>query len=561
MRVPEPFLWGFYDGKNYIHFDRTDDFVEHVRKRNIILLAHNGGKFDFMYLIKYVSQTRAQIINNRVVSMTLDKCELRDSFAAVPEGMGKIQKMQMDINKMEKSIRHLHMPEILERNRTDCIYLYNLMARYRKRAGIHKTIASNALAFSKSVGVDPGKTNNKFDREFREYYFGGRTECFQPGTHHDITVLDMHSAYPRAMMEDHSSGDQRDFHTRDDLNGLTREIIQRSFITLTCEAAGCFPIRGGGFTGLIFPHEYNQYKVTGWEYLAASDLGLMKNVDIQSVSYSDKTINFIPYITHWYQQKQEHSGKDEFGELLNPIDYTIDKIMMNSLYGKLSQNIARYHDYRIVPAATMTCSKYVEGAIKRVCSNCYQKDMEHGWEHCLDFEQSEIHKRESLWRYKFLYGDEWESKRLYKNVATGSSVTGYCRASLLRAIHALGPKHVIYTDTDSLMVKATADLSKLSISDKLGDWGIEESGAPLGYFNGKKLYGILKKNGKHKLASKGAKMSFADMRVIAEGQTVTWQSPAPSFSLLSGKIPGSDIDPKKLFVIRQIRSTTPLSAT
>lgn len=542
-RIPQPFLWGLYDGKNFHNYDNTGDFVSAVCERDIILYAHNGGKFDFIYLLPFIKSTKAQIINGRIVAMKLGKCELRDSFATVPVGMGQIQKMEMDVWKMENNVRHLHMPEIIERNRTDCVYLYNLMKTYRDAAGKQKTIASNALSFAKRLGIDPGKTNHRFDAQYRPFYYGGRTECFQPGTHKNLTLLDIHSAYPFAMMHNHATGDE--FRWKDDLSGMTREEIQRAFIVLECTAKGCFPMRTKGAGGLMFPHEYNQFHVTGWEYIAALDLGLISDVNIQSVRYTKETINFAPYVKHWYDYKARHDKKTD------PINYTIGKIMMNSLYGKLAQNPARYCDYKIVEAGTPICRVPDLDTLDN-CRKCGDKGEDHGWNLEREYEGHEIHVRESLWKWKYNFGAEWQAKKLYKNVATGASITGFTRAHLLRAMHALGMNKIVYCDTDGIACLPGADLSAIAVTENIGDWEIEDQNAPVGHFAGKKLYGIQlsktdPKTGKHKekIASKGARLTFKDVERVTNGETIRYENQAPTFH----------IDGTADFIVRNIRST------
>lgn len=568
MRIPVPFLWGFYDGKDFLTFEKTEDFVAHVINRNLILYAHNGGKFDFMYLLPFVGQTKAQIISGRIVSMMLGNCELRDSYSAVPEALKNIKKKEIDMAKLEKKVRRKHWGEIMEYLEGDCVYLFELMEGYRQRAGKRKTIASNALAFSKKLSIDPGKTSYLFDSTYRPYYFGGRTECFQPGTHKDIDIIDIKSSYPYAMLHDHASGDLKEFHGRSDLETLSRAEIERSFITLECDAEGCFPLRGKLDQGLMFPHGRHEFKVTGWEYIAAIDLKLIENVKVISVHYSEKTINFKEYVEYWYKEKLSHSSKNPDGTRADPINYTIDKIMMNALYGKLSQDISNYHDYKIMPGGSQICENYKPKGTTNVCRECGERDNDHGWKHTLDFGKHEIHSRPSLWRYKYQFGVEWQGKRIYNNVATGASITGFARAYLLRAIHAIGHENVIYCDTDSVIFKHGADTSSLRISDEIGAWEFEDHRAVLGHFNGKKLYGIhtskKDKDGKpvYKLASKGAKLTFEDMGKLAQGETITWQSPSPSYSVTSARIPygkdGGAIDPARLFVVRNIRSTSHL---
>jgi DNA polymerase type B, organellar and viral len=524
-RVPKPFIWGLYDGRNFDTFETTGELVERLSKQRIIAYAHNGGKFDFMYMLPFLASSgreviKTQIINGRIVALFIGLCELRDSYAIIPEPLKKFgAKKEIDYAKLEEPVRHLHMAEIKEYLYYDCRILFDAVSQYRAIAGTRTTIASNALSFARKLGIDPGQTNHTFDREMRNYYYGGRCECFLGGTHKDIKLLDIHSAYPGAMIQHHATGNE--FITQSDFRDMTDEDIQRSFIKLECTSNGAFPKRVSGVDGhLSFPHEYDLYHVTGWEYLAARDLGLIENVSITTVKWTQNTITFKPYVEHWFEYKARHDKNTD------PVNYTIGKIMMNSLYGKLAQNPARYFDYKIVEAGT-------------------EIDHENGWEWQTEYEGHEIHRRESLWKYKFEYGVEWKSKPLYKNVATGASITGYVRATLLRTMHQVGIENVIYCDTDGIVLKPTADTSKLEIGNLIGQWGIDDECAPIGHFSGKKLYAVHQSDGKKKIASKGSKLDFDQLVSIVNGETVNWKSDAPAFS----------IDGSTKFVQRNIRAT------
>lgn len=550
-RVTVPFLWGLYDGKDFTHFDRTEDFVAAVINQSIILYAHNGGKFDFMFLLDFITETKAQIINGRIVSMFLGKAELRDSYAIIPEPLKNFgDKKEIDIWKLEREAREEHRAEILRYLYYDCKSLYDGCAAYRVAAGKHKTIASNALAFSKRIGINPGKTNHRFDMKYRRFFFGGRTEVFQPGTHNNITVLDIHSAYPFAMTHNHANG--KEFQRGGSLTSLPRDEIERSFIVLNCRSNGAFPKRVLGHNGgLMFPHAYDEFHVTGWEYLAAKEFDLIDREEILSIRTSPETINFKEYVEHWFKMKLENPKSK------SKINYTIAKIMMNSLYGKLAQDISKYYDYKIVPPGTGICSEFEPGMDEKICNKCGGADANHGWILYTENPKREIHRRDSLWKYRFQSGVEWEGKNLYHNVATGASITGFTRAHLLRAIHTVGVHNIIYCDTDSLICSEGADLSGLQISENLGDWGIEDSNAPVGHFAGKKLYGIkcsddyfARTGNRYKIASKGSKLAFEELERIVNGETIQWQSPAPSFS----------IDGNANFVVREIRSTAIMPA-
>lgn len=556
-RVPKPFLWGAYDGTNYLLFRSTADFVAWIVTQNCVAYAHNGGKFDFIYLLPFIKETKAQVINGRIVKMNLGKAELRDSFAAIPAALKVFGgKLDIDYSKLELEVRDENMPEIEAYLKQDCVALYDLMLEYRNIAGKKTTIASNAYAFAKKIGINPGRTNHTFDKNLREFYFGGRCEVFQPGTHADVRIIDIHSAYPYAMTFDHACGAEWRHIKEQEFKRYSREKQQRCFIELECYSDGAFPKRIG--VELMFPRAKNIYKVTGWEYVAAVELGLISEVKIIDIISLPVTINFTPYVKHWYEYKEAHPKK------IFPIKYEIGKRMMNAYYGKLAQNVARYYDYKIVEAGTQICYEY-EHTPDFICANCGEKDNAHGWNVYIEYEGTEIHRRPALWKYIHKFGKAWEGQPAYNNVATGASITGFTRAHLLRAIHAVGLQHVIYSDTDSIICYANADLTKLSRTEKLGDWGDDGTGS-IGHFVGKKVYGIQlheidKDTGKPavKIASKGSKLIFGDIEWLALGKCtdpkrhlikdgeriVVWRSDFPSFSI------AGEAD----FVVRNIRQT------
>lgn len=566
-RLLKPFLWGAYDGKTFLLFHSTEEFVEWAQKQNAILYAHNGGKFDFMFLITFIGQSRAQVINGRIVKIKLGKAELRDSISIIPESLDKFGKTKINYDWFEEKVRDKYLDKyIIPYLKQDCVVLYDLVTEYRRVAGKQITIASNALKFSKKLGIDPGKTNHTFDKNMRPFFFGGRCQVWQGGTHHNLRCLDIHSAYPYAMTHDHANGAEREHISPSIFAKLTREQRQRCFVRLRCNSNGAFPLRTK--TELDFPVGYNEYYVSGWEFVAAEELELIRDVEFLDIIRFDGKINFKPYVDHWYEYKRTHDKETQ------PIQYIIGKIMMNSLYGKLAQNPARYFDYKIVPGGTWIneCDEYSEHLNNRgICMNCGEEKDSHGWEVSTEFEGIEVHRRPALWKWTVRYGKAWEGMPLYNNVATGASITGFTRAHLLRAAHAIGIKNLIYSDTDSLICKATADLSKLSLTEKLGDWG-DEGTASIGHFAGKKQYGLLmtkvckkfdpkslgepcQKCGcqehEHgnspvvKIASKGSKLKFSDIEALMRGETVTWKSPFPHYSL------AGDAN----FVVRNIRQT------
>lgn len=525
-RVPEPFVWGAYDGKDFTHYDNAGDLLEDFKNKNVYLFAHNGGKFDFMFLLPYVKETRARIIKTRIVEMKIGNAILRDSWSIIPIPLRDYIKGEIEYWKLEKEHRNAHRKEIMRYLESDCVNLYNLVSSYFNRVGKRATIASNALSFARAQGIDVGKTSHRFDTNFRPFYYGGRCEAFKAGEFQDVNIYDLVSAYPFAMIHEHPTG--HELYEATSLHGIDDEMLSRSFIDLTCYSEAALPVRTK--TGLSFPTMIGRFQITGWEFLTAKKHRLIRHEKIHAIYTFKQTINFLPYIEHWFKVKKE--GK----ETGNKADYIIGKIMMNSLYGKLAQNPIEYCDYKIYEAGT-------------------DIDFDNGWRLDKCFGDLELHARDALYNIKKQFGEEWERCPIHYNVATGASITGFTRAHLLDAIHTIGSGNVLYCDTDCLFLSRNADTMKLRQDGKLGSWEWEGTASPC-VIAGKKLYAAQFINGPMaadaskslKIRAKGApeqKVKIDDLRAMVNGGSVEYKFDAPSFSIGN--------NPK--FVVRNLRAT------
>lgn len=505
-RVPEPFVWGAFNGDRYLHFDGencTTDFLSWVCQANALIYAHNGGRFDFMFLLGHMNTGNIKVINSRVVEMRIGNSTLRDSWSIIPIALKDYQKTDIEYWKLEKECRDAHKEEIYLYLEDDCINLFNLVSEYRRQAGGGITIAGNALNYArKQCSIEVGRTSKKFDDKFRQFYFGGRCEAFRTGVFRDADIFDIKSAYPHAMMQPHGHG--VDYAIRQNPLVLSDERLANCFLTVTCFASGCFPKREG--LGLAFPHEFGTYRITGWEFLVARRHNLISQLTIHECFEFYDTIDFAPYVEHWFAHKQ---AADLVGDKANRI---IGKIMLNSLYGKMAQNPARYRDYRVVDRDT---------------------EIDEGWSLDYEFDEIEIHTRSSLYELQKRNPDSWENFPIYYNVATGASITGHCRSVLLDAIHTVGPASVIYTDTDCIFVLPGAPTELLRQNGELGSW--EHQGhADDFYCGGKKLYaavGTFAGGKQEKIATKGFKATVEEIKCIIDGQVFVWHNPAPTFRL------------------------------
>lgn len=511
-RVPEPFIWGLFDGTTFEHFMTVDDFVDRIKDEYCFIYFHNGGKFDFMFLIKFMSEGNIKIINGRITEMRIGNAVLRDSYAIIPTSLAAYQKTDIEYWKMEKVHRDDNMREITSYLQDDCRNLFELVYAFRSHAGKGLTIAGNALSFAKRLGAPIHRTTKYFDSIFREYYYGGRCQALQCGVFEDVEIFDIKSAYPYAMIHEHPSGSMT--LALDNLDGMSLEQIQQSFILIECFSDGAFPQRGK--YSLNFPHEFGEYYVTGWEYIIAKKHGLIKRENIKQVLVLEDSISFQDYVDHWFEFKQnaENAG--------DKVERHIGKIMLNSLYGKLCQNPEKYKDFKVVASGTEPTD---------------------GWELGYEYEDKELHWRPSLYKFIDKYGEEWKEKPKFYNVATGASITGFCRAMLLDAIATVGFENAIYCDTDSVIAKRPYG-TNLLVGGNLGQWG-SEGIASRAYVGGKKLYACELIDGTEKIASKGARLSLSDIKRVVAGEVVHWFNDAPTFA----------VDGSANFIHRRITAT------
>ena len=209
-RIPKPFIWGYYDGSIFKSFSDTKKLVEFISEQKITIYAHNGGKFDYMFLLDYINAyERPTIINGRLSKMRIGKCTLVDSYNILPIALANYQKDEIDYALFEESVRDNHMNEITDYLRSDCIYLYDIVCTYRDEYGADLTQAGGAIkTFQKMRNEKVPRHQDKSIFElFKPFYYGGRVQCFARGIiERPFSVYDINSAYPFAMTYRHPYG-------------------------------------------------------------------------------------------------------------------------------------------------------------------------------------------------------------------------------------------------------------------------------------------------------------------------------------------------------------------
>lgn len=490
-RVPKPFIWGYFNGEDYEEFETAKEFIEYVYHKKEIIYFHNGGKFDYFYMLEELEPfSDITIINGRMSKFKIGECEFRDSINILPIALSQFQKDEFDYSKLEKEVRHKYKKEISQYLESDCRNLYELVMSFIDLYGVNLTVAGTALKqWGKISEKEIPKSDQAYYETLKKYYYGGRVECFEKGIIKGASEsYDINSAYPRAMMEEHPYGTF--YIERKKPKG---EIKGANFYSVIATSKGALPLRDK--TGLNFPHVKELFHVTGWELLAGLKTGTIEIHKFEKeIEYSDKT-NFKEYVNHFYEMKKKAIPKSP--------EYIFAKLFMNSLYGKFAANPEKYNEFMILE------KRFIQAGI------------EDGYEFAGELGKWALMKQP--------LGDE---KKNYYNISTAASITGWVRAYMWENICkvAHNGNDPLYCDTDCIFFRKLNDKNSFEIGEELGQW--EKEGEYVeGAIAGKKLYSFINKEGKYKKASKGCNLSGKEIFSIAKGEEISYKDYAPVYSV------------------------------
>lgn len=503
-RVPQPFIWGYYNGTEYRTFSTTREMVDFLSTRREICYAHNGGKFDWHFCVDFIDQFEegqdVTVINGRLAKFKLGECECRDSYNILPIGLAQYEKMAFDYDILEVESRNIpeNQLKIEEYLRSDCENLYSMITAFTNEYGVNLTLAGTALKQWKKIsGIEVPQSKPYYYDYFAPFYYGGRVQCFRTGLiHEDFAVVDINSAYPRAMMEKHAYGlNYKIVETCPDFSSVN---FERGFYSLNCVSRGALPYRNPDTGKLEFPSDETarDYHVTGWELKAAVETGAVTAFKFKRGFVHTTYTDFKDYINHFYEKRLRAKAT---GDKANDL---FSKLLMNSLYGKFGSNPRNY------------CNHHITGDEKTMQA-------------AIILENSEMKFAGNLGKWFVIETPLDESEMRFYNVATAASITGYVRAFLWRSIHSVGMDNMLYCDTDSL---ATRSVQGLEIGKDLGQWK-HEGEFEYAAIAGKKLYAFRDKSGEWKTASKGARLTPDEIMEVAAGGSAYYQFEAPSFSI------------------------------
>jgi len=496
-RVPYPFAAGIYFGpKDYAilwepHIiEKTIDFLKKLPE--CVLYAHNGGKFDFHYLLEAANKDDILIRNGRIVQMRIGKVTLKDSWPLMPFKLEEFRKTPIDyaIFNAWRRNKPSNKARIKSYLLDDCRDLLELVTGFRAIVGPKDTIGSAAFHQMRECGIRIRSLNEAHDDTFRPFFFGGRVQALEKGIHRgSLRYLDINSAYPYAMTFSHP-------HGNDYLSGErlpSSDLLGPCFVRCYARSRGALPYRADDGS-LSFPDATfkQEFFATGWEILAGLETKTLEIDRVLQVWLPQTFINFRPYVEKFFALRQEAKKQKD---AIKRLAY---KYLLTSGYGKFAQNPRDFKRYKLADFGDAVPGYEWENDYGAIC----------------------------LWSQSSYDGFG------FFDVATGASITGFVRAMLWKAI--CQSRGVLYVDTDSMICKS----SHVKIGEGLGQWKLEGIVKKCA-IAGKKLYGVdwgkpldpAIPESRYKIASKGARLTFAHILALCDGKSIIWKNDAPTFSL------------------------------
>jgi len=525
-----PFAAGLYTGDDYRYFwgdDCAQRLAGVLRAENLRVYAHNGGRFDFFFLMEELEKYLF-LINNRIAKCEIGESLLLDSYLILPLPLSAYKKDAIDYDIMREENRNEpeNKKEILKYLKTDCVYLYEWVSKFIGRFGAKLTVAQTAFDQLSKTGYPCKRRSSKFyDGRIRKFYLGGRTQSLKNGFFEGhIKVYDINSAYPRAMRDYHPFG--TGYYSIQNPKKLPEDDFY--FATIRAVSRGGLPVKVKETVSFPDDGEERTYHTTSWEIRAGLDTGTLDIIAIEEVFVWNETRHFREYVDGFYDEKK--AGKKEGDKDKT----TFAKLMLVSPYGKFGADPLKYKKTALCgwDELPMDEEELEEMDEMEMEVNDYIKLKEWKIEGDTDFGKT-------FWSRP----DPGDS---FFNVAVAASVTGWVRAYLWRAM--CESEDVFYCDTDSIICREFHG----KVGDDIGEWEFEAESFNGIYIGGKKLYTmelnycelrydkndvVIKEwnNGEIKKAHKGARLTHEEIvSIVKEGKTIEWHSEAPTFSLSRG---------------------------
>lgn len=507
-----PYAVGFYDGNEYRQFlgkHCIKDFINFIavkKYRSYRIYAHNGGKFDFNFLVEELKNRKFNIDmvfqGSRCLLLKLytnlyrndegyithsNVIQFVDSISLLKFGLDALTKdfdvEHKKLNFMDKKVTerdYEYLYRLFKEDdvrfhdylRNDVYGLYEVLIKFNKlieqnNGQIGITIASTSLKTFQTGYLNNNikMTNKESNTEMKLGYYGGRTEIFRMLLPDDkYRCYDVNSLYPYVMFNN-----KFPISKPKTVNNITRTMVKEMDGITKCKVKAPknlylpilpYKLKLGGHNKLIFPLGNFEGYWDNVQLVKAMELGY-KIEPLKMMVFKTDYI-FKDYVTNFYKLKSQSKPQSP--------SYILAKLMLNSLYGKFAQNQDSEMMVKIDNPKDLQ-EKDVVGIV----------DLDHN-----------------------LFKVKSESRGNFFIPQISIHVTALAQLRLYEFMEKLlnKGKRISYCDTDSLFTDGY-----LPTSNKLGDMK-KEYGFSSGYFLLPKTYCVVKSDGSVKVKAKGFTRDF-----------------------------------------------------
>lgn len=482
--------------------------------RNRIIYAHNGGEYDFKYVIDNIRETLLDegfeihpILGggNRVIAVKIKRdknvWELRDSFALLPASLKALTaKYAPEYQKLNIGLENgvLFDPtnkEHMQYLRLDCIGLLQTLIKFdseiMRHFGVHTqmTAASTGIrALRRTLTDGHWRQRETVEKYARMAYYGGLTFILDANKQTDTVSVDINSSYPAAYRENlpvHSP-----FHTNvyyPDLDGFYRVKVKTPRIQLPI-----IPKRDKNF--VYWANGTFETVVSAIEIEYASTLGYDFTI-IDGYVFEDSAPVLADFSRICEQKRAELKGTSA--------EHAI-KLLQNAIYGKMGARsvvdrmaVSGIEQDDMTPAIDETTGNIIDG----------------------------------------IYISKEEISAAYMQIQWAAYITARARIALHRAVCDIGINNVYYGDTDSIKAsKESVAASNISIGNNYGQFKIDDQYT---WFNayGPKFYAGETIDGKISIRAKGIPkklLTYDELSRHLDGEQVqfVWESVNSTRSVL-----------------------------
>lgn len=337
-------MGGYYDGLIYRHCDTLDELVTIIlskRNHDRVIFAHNGGRFDFLFIMEYLKNVRNKEVKiiaqgARIVALKIHigrrhYVHLQDSFSLLPQSLHNLSRTFNVSVKKETGAIDFERERVSKHNelhraylRSDCESLWQVLREFYAQPFIRDidskiTLASTSLAAWRTTLNKPIRVTTPDIQNFvRESYAGGRCEIFKQVMGIGECV-DVNSLYPFSMLNplpvEHV--------------GASHDAFDFGFHDCTVRVPDCYmPILWKKTTKLIFPTGTFRGTFFSEELKLAVEQGAVILKHHRGEKFTKETDLFKTYIEHCYTLRKENKG--------TALDL-IAKLLMNNTYGKFAE--------------------------------------------------------------------------------------------------------------------------------------------------------------------------------------------------------------------------------